>query len=255
MGSAAERLDRVRGELEKRFGAAIRPLPGTAPGRGRGAGFRVGLRALDRLAPTGVPRGAVTLWTGEASAGRTAAVRTLVERARRRALVALVDATRTLDAAAWCGGDGGRSPAGVWVARPSAGGREGEGAGVAEALLRTGAFGLVVLDGPPPDATAAHRLRALARETGAALLVSAAGGGAGWRADVRVEFRRARGTGPGLGSGARFRRRSGVRLARDMGARSGEREVELVHDPSSRLHPLHTPADRRAPARRGPLDR
>src|SRR5215218_1281066 len=209
MGSAAERLDRVRGELEKRFGAAIRPLPGTAPSPGRDGGFRVGVRALDRLLPGGVPRGAVTLWTGEATAGRTAAVRALVERARRHVLVALVDATLTLDAAAWCADEGG-SPAGLWVARPPAPGHEDEGAWVAESLLRTGAFGLVVLDGPLPDATSAHRLRALARETGAALLVSA-GGGAAWRADVRLEFRRAPAAEPGLGTGARFRRPSGVR--------------------------------------------
>jgi hypothetical protein len=249
MGSAAERLDRVRGELEKRFGAAVRPLPGHAPGPGRGGGFRAGVRALDRLAPNGVPRGAVTLWTGEGTAGRTAAIRALVERARLRALVALVDATRTLDAAAWCDGDGG-SPTGVWVARPPNGSHEGEGAWVAEALLRTGAFGLVVLDGPAPDATAAHRLRALARETGAALLVSSGAGAAGWRADVRVEFRRAPAAQLGLQTGARFQRPSGVRLAKDTVARTGEREVELVHEPSRRPHPFDHAADRRAAARR-----
>jgi len=245
MGSAAERLDQVRTELEKRFGAAVRPLPGTE--RGGAPGFRVGVRALDQLLPGGVPRGAVTLWSGEAGAGRTAAVRALVERARRHALVALVDATLTLDPAAWCDEDG-RSVPGVWVARPPAPGHEEEGAWVAESLLRTGAFGLVVLDGPLPDATAAHRMRALARETGAALLVSA-GGGAAWRADVRLEFRRAPGAEPGLSTGARFRGRAGVRLAKDSGARTGERAVELVHEPTSRL-PLHFSPDRRAPARR-----
>lgn len=248
MASAAERLDRVRTELEQRFGAAIRPLPGTAPAPERDDGFRLGVRALDQLLPGGVPRGAVTLWTGEATSGRTAAVRALVERACRHALVALVDATLTLDAAAWCGDDG-RSPTGVWVARPPAPGHEDEGAWVAESLLRTGAFGLVVLDGPLPDATSAHRMRALARETGAALLVSA-GGGTAWRADVRLEFRRAPGAEPGLGTGARFRRRSGVRLARDTGARTGGREMELVHEPRARLHPLSFIGDRRAAARR-----
>jgi hypothetical protein len=252
MGSAAERLDRVRTELEKRFGAAIRPLPGTAPDEGA-AGYRAGVRPLDQLLPRGVPRGAVTLWTGEPTGGRTAAVRALVERARRRARVALVDATLTLDPSGWCGADG-RSPAGVWVARPPAPGHEHEGPWVAEALLRTGAFGLVVLDGPAPDATAVHRLRALARETGAALLVSAGAAAAPWRADVRVEFRRAPAAAAGLEVGARFCRRAGVRLAKDSGARSGEREVELVHEPTTRLHPLHH-ADRRPGARRGPLDR
>jgi RecA DNA recombination protein len=242
--SAAIDLNRLRSELEKRFGSAIRPLPGEAPERER-PGFRTGVRALDQLLPGGVPRRAVTLWTGEATSGRTAAVRALVEAACREALVALVDATCTLDPAAWCGPDGHSAP-GLWVARPPAPGHAGEGAWVAEQLLRTGAFGLVVLDGPAPDATELHRLRALARETDAALLVSTAGAAPGWRADARLEFRREAGAGTGLRTGARFRRRSGVRLAKGSGARGGEREVELVHEPTHRLHPPAFAPDRRA---------
>jgi hypothetical protein len=124
-----------------------------------------------------------------------------------------------------------------------------EGAWVAETLLRTGAFGLLVLDGPAPDPTEAHRLRALARETGTALLVSTGSASPGWRADVRLEFRRAEGE-TGLGTGGRYRRRSGIRLARSTGARTGEHEVELVHEPANRLHTAPWAADRRAPARR-----
>jgi hypothetical protein len=245
--SAAAKLDTLRLELERRFGAAIRPLPGTgfAPER---PGFRSGVRALDQLVPGGVPRGAVTVWTGEATSGRTAAVRALVESASRKALVAVVDATRTLDPASWCGPDGHSAP-GIWVARPPRAGHEMEGPWVAEALLRTGAFGLVVVDGPPPDPTEAHRLRALARETDAALLVSTDEENPGWRADVRLEFRRVADA-VGLETGGRFRRRSGVRLARDTGARTGQREVELVHEPQNRLHPAPFAPDRRAAARR-----
>lgn len=249
MSAAAVKLDTLRLELEKRFGSAIRPLPGTAPETAR-PGFRVGVRALDQLLPHGVPRGAVTVWSGEATSGRTAAVRALVEAAARQARVAVVDATRTLDAACWCGADGRSSPA-VWVARPPADGHAHEGAWVAEALLRTGAFGLVVLDGPAPDPASAHRLRALARESDAALLLSTGEGSPGWRADVRVEFARAEpATGPGLTTGGRFRRRSGVRLARDTGARTGAREMELVHEPSNRVRPIPFAPDRRAAARR-----
>ena len=244
--SAAHDLTRLKQELEKRFGAAVRPLHAD---EGR-PGFRTGVRALDQLLPRGVPRGAVTVWTGEGTSGRTAAVRALVEAACREELVALVDATRTLDPAAWCG-PGGHSAPGIWVARPPDAEREMEGAWVAEALLRTGAFGLVVLDGPAPDPPAAHRLRALARETGAALLVSTAGETPGWRADVRLEFRRGGADeAAGLATGGRFRRRSGVRLARDTGARTGQREMELVHEPADRLHTAPFAADRRAGARR-----
>jgi RecA/RadA recombinase len=244
--SAAEDLIRLRAELEKRFGSAIRPLPGSAPERER-PGFRTGVRALDQLLSGGVPRRALSLWTGEGTSGRTAAVRALVRAAARRTRVALVDATRTLDPAAWCG-EGGRSESAVWVARPPEAGRADEGAWVAEALLRTGAFGLVVLDGPPPDAAEAHRLRALARETDAALLVStgAASPSPGWRADVRLEFRRADEGGPGLATGGRFRRRSGVRLAKGSGAGAGEREVELVHEPACLVRPAPFAPDRRA---------
>jgi len=245
--AAARDLSQLRVELEKRFGTAIRPLPGLegAPER---AGFRTGVRALDQLLPAGVPRGAATLWSGQGTSGRTAAVRALVETATRETLVALVDATHTLDPAAWCGPDGHSAP-GLWVARPPTADREMEGAWVAEQLVRTGAFGLVVLDGPAPDPTEAHRLRALARETDTALLVSTEDENPGWRADVRLEFRRA-GEGTGLRTGGRFRRRSGVRMARSASARTGEREVELVHEPTNRLHTASRAADRRAGARR-----
>ena len=95
--AAAQHLDRLKAELEKRFGSAVRPLHAAEEAR---PGFRTGVRALDQLLPAGVPRGSLTLWTGEASSGRTAAVRALVEAATKQALAAVVDATRTLDPAA-----------------------------------------------------------------------------------------------------------------------------------------------------------
>lgn len=244
--SAAPDLSLLRAALETRFGGAIVPLPGQAPERAR-PGFRTGIAAVDALLPHGVARRELTLWTGEACGGRTAALRLLVEAACRQTLVALVDATRTLDPAAWCGPDG-RSAAGLWVARPPTSAPAEEGGWVAEALLRTGAFGLVVLDGPAPEPVDAHRLRALARETDAALLVVATGAAPQWKADARLEFTRAASARPGLAAGARFRRPSGVRAARGWGARAGERQVELVHEPPHRLHP-HSVPDRRPRAR------
>ena len=243
--SAAPDLELLRATLERRFGDAIVPVPGQAPARER-PGFRTGVAALDALVPGGVPRRALTLWTGEATSGRTAALRVLVEEACRETLVALVDATRTLDPAAWCGPDGHSAP-GLWVARPPAAERAIEGAWVAETLLRTGAFGLVVLDGPIPAAVEAHRLRAAARDTDAALLVSTGGAGSPWRADVRLEFRRAEAR-PGLRAGGRFRRPSSVQAAKGWGARGGTRQVELVHEPEDRLRADRVP-DRRAAAR------
>jgi hypothetical protein len=243
--AAAQDLDHLRQELEKRFGSAVRPLHAVEEVR---PGFRTGVRALDQLLPAGVPRGGLTLWTGQETSGRTAAVRVLVEAACRQALAAVVDATRTLDPAAWCGPHGHSAP-GLWVARPPGPGQEMEGAWVAEALLRTGAFGLVVLDGPAPDPTEAHRLRALARETDTALVVSTPDAQPGWKADVRLEFRRG-GEGAGLGTGGRYRRGAGVWLARGTGARTGQREVELVHEPASLLGTAPWAADRRAAARR-----
>jgi hypothetical protein len=246
--SAAPDLKLLRANLEQRFGSAIVPLPGQAPSREQ-PGFRTGVAALDALVPGGVPRRALTVWAGEATAGRTAALRVLVEAACREVLVALVDATRTLDPASWCWDDGHSAP-GLWVARPPSAGQAMEGAWVAETLLRTGAFGLVVLDGPAPAPVEAHRLRALARETDAALLLSTDGAGPTWRADVKLEFRRTGVGRVGLREGGRFRRASAVGMAKGWGARTGQREVELVHEPAARLCPDSIP-DRRAGARRG----
>jgi hypothetical protein len=247
--SAAPDLRILRAALEKRFGSALVPAPGGAPDRAV-PGFRTGIAAIDRLLPGGVPRRAVTHWAGEVTAGRTAALRRLVGAALRETRVAVVDAALTLDAGDWCGADDGPL-AGLWVARPPAAGRAAEGAWAAEALLRSGAFGLVVLDGGAPAPAEVHRLRALARETDAAVLVStpAGGGAAGWRADLRLEFRRAPRAAPGLRAGARYRRPAAVRLEKGSGGENGEREMELVHEPPDRLRALAFAPDRRPRAR------
>ncbi|MBA4156672.1 MAG: hypothetical protein H0X65_04260 [Gemmatimonadetes bacterium] len=260
MAASTAEVRKLRGELEARFGGAIRPAGAPAPERA--SGFLTGVAALDRLLPGGVPRGAISLWTGERTSGRTAALRTLVLRACAEGTsVALVDAGRTLDATFGC------TPAGpvegLWVVRPPDPDRAREASWAAEALLRAGVFGLVVLDGCMPEPTQAHRLRALARERDTAVVISAEHGVWGakqlrgspaprtphlalpFRADVRLEFRRAQ-QARGLAPGGRFRRRTRVRLAKgDTDAPAGgEREVELVHEAADRLRPGRRLPDR-----------
>jgi hypothetical protein len=169
MAAHAAEVDRLRSELETRFGRAI--LPASAPAAERFDGFRTGVAAIDSLLPHGIPRGTLSLWTGEATAGRTAALRALVlHTCAEGATVALVDAGLTLDASFAC------TPAGpvegFWVARPPDPEHEAEGAWAAEALLRAGVFDLVILDGCGLDAARAHRLRTLARERNAAVVVT-----------------------------------------------------------------------------------
>jgi hypothetical protein len=169
MVTSTAEIDRLRSELESRFGRAI--LPGGAPAPERFTGFWTGIAAIDALLPSGIARGTLSLWTGEATAGRTAALRALaLHSCGEGATVALVDAGLTLDATFAC------TPAGpvpgLWVVRPPDATRTSEGPWAVEALLRAGVFDLVILDGCAPDATQAHRLRALARERDAAVVVT-----------------------------------------------------------------------------------
>jgi len=167
----------------------------------------------------------------------------------RETLVALVDATLTMDAEAWCGEDG-KSPPGLWVARPPSADRSAEAPFVAEQLLRTGAFGLVVLDGVTLNSAAATRLRAVARESDAALLVSTVSATPTWQADVSLEFARAPDDAGGLQVGGYFRRRAVVRLVRSRSLRPATRDVELDQHPRSVLKNLDAAPDRRSGARK-----
>lgn len=239
--SAATSLAHLRAELEKRFGDAILPRRlGASEVR---SGFAIGVQALDRLVPEGVPRGLLSVWSGEATSGRTAAIRSLVaEACGTGASVGLVDATRSLDPISWCGE--GDELDRLWVVRPPDANRRMEGVWVGETLLRTGAFDLVVVDGPPPDQAEAHRLRRLARETDAALVISCDRTPSGWRSDLRLEFRRTR-MGSGLQVGGRFRRRIGVQMAKGWGGRTGNQEVEVVEEPTHCVHTGPSVPDRR----------
>jgi hypothetical protein len=140
-----------------------------------------GLAALDAVLPgRGVPKGRLTEVVGMLGSGRTTLVRRLVAAAVERGLrAAYVDASRTLDPRGWAPlAEDPEQGKGVLVVRPK---DRARGAWCADVLLRSGAFGLVVLDGAPPlTRQVTVRLTRLARDAGAALVVvgDEAGGGA-----------------------------------------------------------------------------
>ncbi len=161
-------------------------------------GFATGVAALDAAlhATGGVPRGRLTELLGADGSGTTTLVRRLVARTLADgAWVAYVDATRTLAPRDWAGlgrrgampsddaaaatGLAGIAPLGpdaperLWVVRPPDATRA---AWCADVLLRSGGFGLVVVDGAPVLSRAvALRLLQLARDADAALVLLGAG--------------------------------------------------------------------------------
>jgi len=136
-----------------------------APALPRGLHF--GIPALEVLLPSGLPRGQITVLDAPLGSGGTALLLALAETTLRADEgVALVDAARSLapQAAAHL------APLGqFWVIRP----RGTESAWwCADVLLRTGAFGLVVVDqAPAPPRSVAVRLQRLARDKDAVLMV------------------------------------------------------------------------------------
>ena len=182
-------------------------------------GLPTGIVGLDGgLVGGGIPRGRLTEVLGGAGSGKTTLVRRVVERAAAAGVwVAYVDATRTLAPRDWADAEAralaaAASGAGVdgarlWVVRPHDPGRA---AWCADVLLRSGAFGLVVLDGAPPLSRAiAVRLTRLARESDAALVAVSDGGGGG------------SGGGGGLGAGVGGAVRLRVAPWEHPGGRSG----------------------------------
>lgn len=127
-----------------------------------------GIAELDAaLSGGGVPRGRLTELTGPRGGGKTTLVRELVAAAiTARRWVAYVDASRTLSPRDWAAeGASGL----LWVVRPKEAAR---GTWCADVLLRSGAFGLVVLDGAPAvTREMAIRLTRLAQESDAAFVL------------------------------------------------------------------------------------
>jgi len=139
--------------LKQRLAEVTAPAPFT--------GVPTGIDALDRALSGGLPRGRLTEITGPLGSGTTSLVRHIVTRSNQR--VAYIDATRTLVPRDWA------HVSTLWVIRPPTPQR---GAWSADVLLRSGAFGLVVLDGAPPLTRAVTmRLSQLSRESDAVLLV------------------------------------------------------------------------------------
>ena len=157
--AALQELERRIEDVENRPSIDVETVP-------------TGLVALDDVLPGGgLPRGRATEWLGPRSCGKMALL--------RQALcaihdfgepVAVVDAPRTLYAPDWVGRSE-RSTA-FWIVRPP----QGEAAWCADLLLRSGAFGAVVLDGAglspvPMRHGIAVRLQRLAEEAGSILIM------------------------------------------------------------------------------------
>ncbi|MFQ5747075.1 MAG: ImuA family protein [Gemmatimonadota bacterium] len=156
-----------------RHSAAIRHLEREierigAPPRERRPTVSTGIEALDAVLPGGgLPRGRAVEWTGVRSCGKTALLGATLRRFRAEGeSAALIDAGRTLYAPDWVDLKAGAGR--FWVVRP---GKTGEAVWCADLLLRSGAFGIVVLDlshgAPALRRGASVRLQRLAEEAGA----------------------------------------------------------------------------------------
>lgn len=162
--------------------ATLLPTPDKANGH-----LSTGLPALDAaLADGGIPCGRLTEILGPQGGGKTTLVRHLVARALAdQRWVAYIDARHTLAPADWAP----LAPDRLWVVRPP----PPHATWSADLLLRSGAFGLVILDdeAPLPQAVAV-RLTRLARTSQAALirLRDDADDGRGALGAVRLRVRR-----------------------------------------------------------------
>jgi hypothetical protein len=150
-------VQELREPLERRF-------PGSLPlGRGVAPAVGTGLRELDALLPErGLARGRVTVWSpgGGATAVQRAVAGAVVEGGER---AAWVDGSGGVVADFWRGGPLLVRPSGARAALS-----------VAEELLRSGGFALVVVAGCGRDAgREAVRLSRAARSGGASLVVQA----------------------------------------------------------------------------------
>jgi hypothetical protein len=127
-----------------------------------------GVPALDAALPNGgLPRGRLTEIAGAPGSGVTTLARQLVGAALAAGWwVAYVDAARTLAPRDWAALG---TNEGLWVVRPTDPARA---AWCADVLLRSGAFGLVILDGAPMLSRAVSvRLVRLARSSDAAFVL------------------------------------------------------------------------------------
>ncbi len=145
-----------------------------------------GIAELDALlVDRGLPRGRLTEITGASGSGRTSMLRTLVTTvATGGRWVAYIDATRTLAPRDWAHVGSERAP--LWIIRPPS---AAKASWCADLLLRSGAFALVVMDGAPPlSRVLGVRLTRLARDVGAAFIVTGEHGGDATGSSVRIRL-------------------------------------------------------------------
>jgi recombination protein RecA len=169
-----------------------------------------GIAELDALlVGRGIPRGRLTEITGASGSGRTSMLRTLVTAvATGGRWVAYIDATRTLAPRDWAHIGSERAP--LWIIRPTTSARA---AWCADLLLRSGAFALVVLDGAPPmSRVLAVRLTRLARDVGAAFVITGEHGGDTTGSSVRIRLAARDPVRAAAGSGKRSERSTTITL-------------------------------------------
>ncbi len=155
--SVLKRIATLRSNLARRFPDALpRPDLPANPLRG-GSVVRFGIPEVDGLLPRGgLARGRLAEVAGPIGSGRTSLVRSLVREAKQP--VAIVDVVASLAASDWVVEDD------VWVVR-------GDGPYSADVLLRSRAFGLVIVfDTADRRTSPIVRLQRLAEEAGAVCL-------------------------------------------------------------------------------------
>lgn len=159
MSFAARRQRFLPDQLVERVRAVV------DSGKKASSPWSTGISALDRAIGGGIPRGRITELTGPLAIGKSAIMRQVIVRILNAGhWVAWIDAMRTLAPAPWVG-LGNR----FVVIRPSSPSRA---AWTADILLRSGVFGLVVIDGAPPlSRVHGLRLSQLARDRDAACVV------------------------------------------------------------------------------------
>src|SRR6476661_8441147 len=174
------------------------------------AALPTGLAELDALLVNrGIPRGRLTEITGAKGSGRTSMLRTLVTAvATGGRWVAYIDATRTLAPRDWAHIGSERAP--LWMIRPA---NPARATWCADLLLRSGAFALVVMDGAPPiSRVLAVRLTRLARDVGAAFVVTGEHGGDATGSSVRIRLAARDPARAAPGSGKRSERSTTITL-------------------------------------------
>lgn len=169
-----------------------------------------GIAELDALlVGRGIPRGRLTEITGASGSGRTSMLRTLVAAvATGGRWVAYIDAARTLAPRDWAHVGSERAP--LWMIRPA---NSARATWCADLLLRSGAFALVVMDGAPSiSRVLAVRLTRLARDVGAAFVVTGEHGGDATGSSVRIRLAARDPARAALGSDTRSERSTTITL-------------------------------------------